>query len=498
MIKVNQYEYVRIANRVYGKNISQIQRETGHSRNTIKKVLRDEHQSYCKRKNQPYPVLGPHLQTIEQWLKEDKNQPSKQRHTARRIFNRLKNEHGYQGSEGTVRRYVRLAKLQLGVDNSKVFLVLDAECGKEAEIDWGSAIAIINGMKTPIKFFCMRSRYSGKHFVRVYPCEKQQAFFDAHIHAFNFFGGIFSVMVYDNLTSAIKKVLQGRKRIEQESFTKFKSYYNFSARFNNVNSGHEKGGVEGLVGFVRRNYLVPVPCAENFEELNEKILIECLNYGAHRISTKEKNVNALFEEEKCHLIAIPQVPYSNIQIQTGKVNKYSTVIIDKNHYSVPWKYSGIQVNIEIYINRVKLYYEGKEIADHNRVFGVNKWVLNPHHFLEIIQRKPGAFGSSRAINQWRPSWPESLEKFLVVLQEKHGETRGIKEFISVLKLYTEYNKEEIESAIELSLENNVSDAGGVKLILQYTNTEESFESLPEWSGTIEPDVSVYGQLGEIA
>ena len=141
MIKVDQYEYIRIANRVYGKNISQIQRETGHSRNTIKKVLRDEHQSYCKRKNQPYPVLGPYLQTIEQWLKEDKNQPPKQRHTARRIFNRLKNEHGYQGSEGTVRRYVRFAKIQLGVDNSKVFLVLDAECGKEAEIDWGSAIA---------------------------------------------------------------------------------------------------------------------------------------------------------------------------------------------------------------------------------------------------------------------------------------------------------------------------------------------------------------------
>lgn len=498
MIKVDQYEYIRVSKRIYGKSISQIQRETGHSRNTIRKVLNDEYKGYCKRKKQPYPVLGPYLKQIEQWLLEDKKQPRKQRHTARRIYNRLKNEFDYKGSEESVRRYVRQIKARLCLNNTDVFLVTDPEIGKEAEIDWGSAVALINGTRTPIKFFCMRSRYSGKHFVRTYLCEKQQAFFDAHIRAFDFFGGIYSTMVYDNLTSAIKKVLRGKKSIEQESYIRFRTYYNFTSRFNNPNSGHEKGGVEGAVGFVRRNYLVPVPRVNNIEELNEKLLIECSNYGTHKISGKDKSVNELFNEEKSYLIPISTPSFSNILILNGKVDKYSTVLVEKNHYSVQYNYVGLQTHIELCIERVKVYYEGKQIADHNRVFGVNKWVLDPHHFLEIIRKKPGAFESCRVINQWRPNWPACLEQFLKVLKEKYGETKGIKEFISVLILYKEYSEEEMESAIELALENYVSDAGGVKQILQYINSDkagEQFSPLEEWPKTIMPDVSLYGQLG---
>jgi len=386
--------------------------------------LNGEYKGYSKRNKQSYPVLNPYLKIIETWLKEDRNQPRKQRHTARRIYNRLKNEHDYKGSESTVRRYVRQMKGSLGlIKNNEVFLVLDTECGKEAEVDWGSAIAIIDGIRTPIKFFCMRSRYSGKHFVRVYTCEKQQAFFDGHIKAFQFFGGIFPVLVYDNLTSAIKKVLHGRQRIEQESFIKFKAYYNFSPRFNNVNSGHEKGGVEGLVGFVRRNYMVPVPCAESIEELNETIVKECINYGTHRISGKSKSVNELFEEEKAKLIPNPPKPYSNVYCLTGIIDKYSTLLIDKNHYSVPYNYVKInKCNIELFIDRVEVYYSGKKIASHRRVYGVNKWELNPHHYLELIQRKPGAFESSRVINQWRIKWPACYENYLKRLQKNHGET----------------------------------------------------------------------------
>ena len=137
-------------------------------------------------------------------------------------------------------------------------------------------MAIIAGEGTRLKFFCMRSKYSGKHYVRFYPCERQAAFFDGHIHAFSFFGGVFRTVVYDNLTSAVEKVLKGKDRREQEAFRKFHSYYNFTARFCNVNSGHEKGGVEGLVGFARRNYMVPIPRAESLEELNEQILLSCL------------------------------------------------------------------------------------------------------------------------------------------------------------------------------------------------------------------------------
>lgn len=256
---MNQYELVRTGHRVYGQNISELARLTGHTRNTIKKAIHGEPWRYKERMHQPFPALGDYLSIIDGWLKSDIEKPRKQRHTAHRVYNRLVDEHSYKGCESTVRRYVRLAKMAFGIDTPRAFIPCNPEAGHEAEVDWGTATAIIAGEELRLKFFCMRSKYSGKHFVRFYSCERQQAFLDAHIHAFSFFGGIFPVLIYDNLTTAVRKVLHGRDRIEQEGFSKFKAYYSYEARFCNPDSGNEKGGVEGLVGFARRNYMVPIP-----------------------------------------------------------------------------------------------------------------------------------------------------------------------------------------------------------------------------------------------
>jgi transposase len=298
MLTVDQYSYIRTAHRVYGKTIKQIARETGHSKNTIKKVLRGEYSGYKPRIEQPYPILGPYLNLIDQWLKDDKKRPKKQRHTAVRVFNRLKQEHDFEGAETTVRRYVREAKLRLGVGAGQVFIPSDPQAGIEAEVDWGRCIAILGGIETWLKLFCMRSKFSGKHFVCCYPCERQQAFFDGHIRGFSFFGGVFPILIYDNLTTAVQKILRGKNRILQESYDKFRGYYNFEPRFCNRGQGHEKGGVEGLVGYARRNYMVPVPEADSLEDLNKKLLQECLSYGDHRIAGRQHTVNELSEEEK--------------------------------------------------------------------------------------------------------------------------------------------------------------------------------------------------------
>jgi transposase len=223
-----------------------LSRITGHSRNTVKKVIRGEPWGYQELAKQPFPVLGPYLKIIDGWLLNDKEQLKYKRHTAHRIYNRLVTEDGYSGAESTVRRYVQIAKVNLGLDVPGAFIPCDPEAGFEAEVDWGTAQVVIGGKRTTIKFFCMRSRYSGKHFVRAYPCERQQAFFDAHLHAFHFFGGIFQTIIYDNLTSAVRKVLQGKNRVEQDSFRKFRSYHSFKARFTNPGAGNEKGGVEDL------------------------------------------------------------------------------------------------------------------------------------------------------------------------------------------------------------------------------------------------------------
>jgi transposase len=495
MLKVKQYDYIRTSYRVYGKSIRAIAKETGHSRNTIRKILKGEYKAYKQRNRQPYPVLGPYLKIIDSWLEQDKESPKKQRHTGTRIYNRLKSEHDYSGGETTVRRYVREAKIRLGVNMQKAFIPLNPEIAGEAEVDWGSATAVIGGEATAVKFFCMRSKYSGKHFVRCYLCERQQALFDAHVHAFAFFGGVFPILIYDNLTTAVRKVLQGKNRVLQEAYNRFRGYYNFTPRFCNPGQGHEKGGVEGIVGYARRNYMVPIPQAENLASLNEKILKGCLNYGDHRLAGREKTVNEYFEEENQCLICSPQNEFSNIEIYSGKADKYSTVVVDKNRYSVPTRYAGLNVQIMLYVDRVELFRERKRLASHERLYGNNKWKLEPAHYLELIAQRPQSFKSARPIQQWREHWPNSLEVLLERFCQKQGENKGIKDFISVLMLYKENDPDDVNAAVELGLTSKISSSEGIKHILLHSGPDVSVEPLKEWECLPRPDVSIYGQLG---
>jgi transposase len=439
-------------------------------------------------------VLGPYLGIIDEWLEADKEQTKKQRHTARRVYSRLQEEHGFSGSEQAVRHYVREAKLRLGLGGVKVFIPCDPDCGREAEVDWGGAAAYMGGVKIPIKLFCMRSRYSGRPFVRAYLCERQQAFFDGHIQAFAFFGGIYPVLVYDNLTSAVKQILKGKSRIEQEAFIKFRAYYNFSPRFCNPESGHEKGGVEGMVGYARRNYLVPLPRVGSLEELNEYLLRQCLSHGGHRTEGKEGSVDELFEQERSHLLSVPGILFSNILIGDGKVNHYSTVLVDRNHYSVPTRYAGLKAKVHIGIDKIEIFWDGKRIATHERVFGNNKWQLDSQHYLELIQQRPGSFDTARPIRQWRESWPKALENLLARFQANQGETAGIKDFISVLMLYGDYQAKEVDAAVARAVENSISSSEAVVHMLQHAGIEPSFAPLSNWPATVPSDVNVYGQL----
>ena len=496
---MDQYEFIRISHRVYGDNISEVARKTGHARNTVKKAINGEPWGYKERKNQPHPVLGPYLEIIDTWLKGDKEQPKKQRHSAHRIYTRLVNEYGFDGAESTVRHHVRIRKIILGVNAPRAFIPSDPEVGIEAEVDWGTAKAILSGNPVHLKYFCMRSKYSGKHFIRFYPCERQQAFFDAHIHAFAFFGGVFPTLIYDNLTTAVQKVLHGKGRIEQESYSKFKAYYNFESRFCNPASGNEKGGVEGLVGFARRNYMVPIPEADTLEELNENILKECIAYGDHKIAGRERTVNELYETEKQHLLSLPKTPFSNVQVSNCKIDKYATATVDKNRYSVPANYAGFKAKALLFVDRVEIFIYGQKQAVHQRVYGNNKWCLKPEHYLELIQQRPMSFNSARPIRQWRKNWPKSLHRLLARFCEAQGETKGIKDFISVLMLYSDYPAEDIEAAVTLTLKNKLSSSEAVRHLLVYMNNDSTPDIAPlsNWKSLPSPDISIYRQLGVI-
>jgi len=303
--------------------------------------------------------------------------------------------------------------------------------------------------------------------------------------------------VYDNLTSAVKQIVKGKSRIEQESFIKFRAYYNFSPRFCNPASGHEKGGVEGVVGYERLNYLVPLPRVENLDQLNEYLLGQCASYGEHRAEGREGSVCELFENERPHLLSVPCAPFSNIMIADGKVNHYATVVVDKNHYSVPTRYAGLRAKVHIGIDDVEIFWDGKRIARHDRVFGNNKWQLEPQHYLELIQQRPGSFDTARPIRQWRACWPNALECLLRRFQESQGETAGIKDFITVLMLYGDYPGSEVDAAVELAVENTISSSEAVVHMLLHSGIESSCVSLSNWPATVPSDVTAYAQLGGV-
>ena len=195
-----QYELIRTASRVYGKSIRQIRRETGHHRTTIRKALAGTEPKYRRQKEPRAPVMDPVAKIVERWLLGDRQQPRKQRHTARRVYTRLVNEHQFTGAEMSVRRWVREWKAAHGWGRREAVLPLDPAVAREAKVDWGTAWVRMAGQRRQVKLFVMRPRYSGKPFVRAYPWERQEMFFDGHMHAFSYYGGVFLELVYDNLT----------------------------------------------------------------------------------------------------------------------------------------------------------------------------------------------------------------------------------------------------------------------------------------------------------
>ena len=227
------------------------------------------------------------------------------------------------------------------------------------------------------------------------------------------------------------------------------------------------------------------------------MLKHCLAYGNHRLQGREHTVNEIFEQEKAYLLPLPEVPFSNIQTTDSKADRYSTVMVDKNRYSVPTRYAGLKVKVSLLVNQVEIFRDGVKVASLRRLYGNNKWSLDPHHYLELIQRRPEAFNSARPIRQWRPEWPSCLEHLLERFQQSQGNTKGIKDFISVLMLYRHYRPDEVEAAVDKALDVRISCSQGIKHLLLPASDKGSFSPQPldSWPALPPADVSVYGQLG---
>jgi hypothetical protein len=242
--------------------------------------------------------------------------------------------------------------------------------------------------------------------------------------------------------------------------------------------------------------MVPIPEADSLDDLNQKLLAGCINFGHHRMAGRQETVDQLHDQEKQFLLPLPEVPFANIDTWSGKSNKFSIVHVDKNRYSVPTGYANRQISAVIHLDRVMLYHGGKNIACHQRLFGNNKWQLNPMHYLELIRRRPQAFDSARPIRQWRKQWPGCLEELLGRFRQKQGETKGVKEFILVLMLFKDHCQQEVIKAVEAALSANVSTSEAVIHILKSREKQESrIRPLDNWPRLPPADVSIYDQIG---
>ena len=270
--RVELFEQIRRDHDREGLSKRALAARYGVHRRTVRQALESAVPAARKRpEGRPAPKLGEYRELIDSWLIVDREAPVKQRHTARRVWERLWDEHGVAVSERQVRRYVRERRRALGLPVDEVCVPLCHEPGGEAEVDWGEAKVLLAGVLTKVYLFLMRACFSGACFVQAFPRETQQAFLEAHVQALDWYGGCFGLVRYDNLGSAVKTVMKGRRRVETERFIALRSHYLYESSFTQPGKqgAHEKGGVEGGVGWWRRRYLVPVPVFGSLAELNE-------------------------------------------------------------------------------------------------------------------------------------------------------------------------------------------------------------------------------------
>ena len=354
------YARVRYAVRIEGMSRREAARRFGIDPRTVAKMLAFSVPPGYRRSRPPArPKLDPFVGVIDGILAEDKGRPAKQRHTSKRIFERLRDEHGYRGGLTIVKDYV-LAQRQR---QREMFVPLRHDPG-HAQADFGEALAVIGGVERKIHFFAMDLPHSDAGFVQAYPAETTEAFCDGHVAAFAFFGGVPQSILYDNTKLAVARILGDGTRQRTRVFSELQSHYLFADRFGRPGKGNDKGKVEGLVGLIRRNYMVPLPHAASFEALNEQLLADCRRRLGDRLRGHDATIGARLARDQACFHDLPGAPYDACEKQTGRVSSLSLVRYRGNDYSVPTAYGHREVLIRGYVDAVVIACGAEIIARH--------------------------------------------------------------------------------------------------------------------------------------
>jgi transposase len=444
MFEVEIYGRVRRAVRVEGKSQRAVAREFGLSRDTVRKML-----EYAVppgyRRQQPIkrPKLGPWLGVIDAILNDDKQRPAKQRHTSKRIFERLKEEHGFTGGYTIVKDYVRTAMLR----GQEMFVPLMHPAG-EAQVDFGEALVVIAGVEQKAHYLAMDLPHSDDCFVAAFPAETTEAFLEGHVRAFAYFGGVPTRLLYDNTKIAVAKILGGEERQRTRAFSELQSYYLFADKFGRPARGNDKGKVEGLVGYARRNFMVPIPRANSWEELNLHLEADCRKRRERRLRGHAETIGERFERDRAVLLPLPAIPYEACEKISARVSSLSLVRYRSNDYSVPTEYGHRQVWVKGYVHEVVIACASEVIARHQRSYEREAVVFDPLHYLALLEQKTRALDQAAPLAGWRlPECFAVLRRLLEARLKKHGS----REYVQVLRLLETFDLSEVSHAVEDAL-----------------------------------------------
>ena len=444
MHTVELYAAVRRAVQVEGISEREAARRFGISRMTVRKMLQfSVPPGYCRSKPVRRPKLEPYVGFIDHILQEDQQRHKKQRHTAQRIFERLRQEHGYDGGITIVRNYVHQHKQR----HQEMFVPLWHPPG-DAQVDFGEADVILAGVLRRVHYFVLDLPHSDDAFVMAFPAETTEAFCEGHNQAFAYFGGVPRHIVYDNTKIAVARILGDGTRQRTRSFSELQSHYLFAERFARPRKGNDKGKVEGLVGYSRRNFMVPLPRANNFEELNAVLLERCRQRRGRVLRGHQESIGQRFERDRQAFLPLPAVPYDACERQVTRVTSMSLVRYQRNDYSVPVAYGHREVVVKGYVHEVAISCGSEVIARHPRSYEKADFIYEPLHYLPLLEHKSNALDQAAPLQGWELS--EEFCHLRRLLEARLGR-RGKREYIQCLRLLECFPLEAVEGALQEAL-----------------------------------------------
>jgi transposase len=452
--------YARVRRAVFVDKMSEREaaRQFGLARETVRKMLR-----YAVppgyRRQQPVrrPKLGAWIGTIDQILEQDKAEGKKQRHTAKRIFERLREEHRYTGGYTIVKDYVRLRKLS----QREMFVPLSHPPG-DAQADFGEAMVLIGGVKRKAHYLAVDLPQSDDCFVRAFPAETTEAFLEGHNHAFAYFGGVPRTILYDNTKLAVARILGDGTRTRTRAFSELQSHYLFAEKFGRPGKGNDQGQVEGLVGYARRNFMVPIPRYASWEEFNAHLLIQSQKRRDRILRGQQQTIGQRFAQDQEMLLPLPAAPYEACDKRSTRVTSLALVRYRTNDYSVPVEWGHREVLVKGFVHEVVICAASEVIARHPRSYDREDMIFNPLHYLALLEQKTNALDQARPLAGW--DLPEGFAQMRRLMEARLGK-KGKREYVQTLRLLETFTLHEVSLAIDDALRLGAISFDAVKHLL---------------------------------